>query len=222
MDQRLQKSIDSLLARDDVWMTRERVEGYLASGEWQTKSFVDYIEKHAADAPDSPAIIDQDGTVTTYGEFNEKANRVALGLLELGVSPGERIAIQLPNRSEFLITLMGAAKASILPVLCHLPYTNKDLDYIMELTDAKALVIPDKVKSRDYVQMALELKASHDCLNHIIVMSEQSHEGTVRLADLLYERADSAEKLEATRPVGTDPFFLMFTSGTTGKPKAEL
>lgn len=222
MGQRLQNSIDALLAREDVWMTKEKIEGYLASGEWQKKSFVDFIEKHAANTPETPAIIDQDGTVTTYGELNEKATQLALGLLELGILPGERIAIQLPNRSEFLITLIGAAKASILPVLCHLPYTNNDLNYIMELTGARALFIPDQIKSRNYVEMGLELRTSHDCLEHVVVLSDKNHQNTLNINDLINNKSGSPDKLEQTRPVGTDPFFLMFTSGTTGKPKAEL
>src|SRR5699024_5172901 len=106
-------------------------------------------------------------------------------LLELGIEPGERMAIQLPNRSEFLITLMAAAKASILPVLCHVPFTESDMDYIMELTDAKALLIPDVIKNRNYLDMAKNLKSKYDSLEHIIVLSEQSYEGTIRYGSLL-------------------------------------
>lgn len=222
MDQRLQKSIDQLLARNDVWMTRERIESYLEKGEWQSKSFVDYIEQHARNHPEAEAIIDQEGTVTTYREFDEQATRIALGLLELGIQPGERIAIQLPNRSEFLIALMGAAKASILPVLCHMPYTEKDLDYIMELTEAKAIFVPDQVKGRDYVKMAEAIKERHECLDHIVVLSDKNYENTVSYQVLADTSAANRTRLEETRPVSTDPFFLMFTSGTTGKPKAEL
>ncbi|HET7579492.1 MAG TPA: class I adenylate-forming enzyme family protein [Bacillales bacterium] len=223
MDERLQQSIDDLLARDDVWMTRERIENYLETGEWREKSFVDYIEENARNHPDREAIIDEDGTVTTYGKFDEQANHIAAGLFELGIQPGERIAIQLPNRSEFLVTLIGAAKAGVLPVLCHLPYTVSDLNYIMELTEARAIFIPDRIKSRDYVQMAHELKEKHDCLDNIVVLSGQNYENTIRYQTLLEtEVSGVASRLEKTRPVGTDPFFLMFTSGTTGRPKAEL
>lgn len=221
MKSRLQQSIDRLLARNDVWMTRDRIEGYLQSGKWQKKSFVDYIEQHARKSPDSPAIIDEDGKVTTYSQLDEQATRIALGLLELGIEPGDRIAIQLPNVSEFLIILMGAAKASILPVLCHMPYTEKDLDYIMELTESKAIFVPDQVKGRDYLQMARDLK-EHTSLEHIIVLSNQRYEGTTSYQTLTETEKVNEARLEETRPVGTDPFFLMFTSGTTGKPKAEL
>lgn len=223
MEDKLQKSIDALLSRNDVWMTREQIQENLDSGKWEQKSFVDYLEQHARKAPDSPAIIDEDGTKTTYKEFNEQASRIAASLLNLGIKPGDQIAIQLPNRSELLITLMGAAKASILPVLCHVPYSKRDFDYIMELTEPKAVLIPDQIKDRNYLEMAETLKEEYACLENIIVLSDQDYEGTVNYRSLLQEPNDDMRaRLEETRPVSTDPFFLMFTSGTTGKPKAEL
>lgn len=223
MDENMQKSIDALLSRDDVWMKREHVEQYLASGEWSQQSFVDHIEHHAQNTPDAPAIIDEDGTVTTYRSFDEQASRIACALLDMGIQPSECIAIQLPNVSEFLTTLMGAAKASILPVLCHIPFTEHDMTYILELTEARALLIPDMIKQRDYVDMAYNLRQHFDCLEHIIVLSDKNIADTQNFQTLLEEPSDEQlASLEETRPVGTDPFFLMFTSGTTGKPKAEL
>lgn len=223
MDENIKKSVDRLLARDDVWMRREQIEHYLHTGEWSTQSFVDHIEKHAQNTPDAEAIIDEDGTVTTYQDFDEQASRIACALLDMGIKPHERIAIQLPNRSEFLTTLMGAAKASILPVLCHIPFTEHDMNYILDLTEAKALIIPDQIKQRDYVDMAYRLKSHFTCLEHIIVLAEQDYTDTSNFQTLLTSPTDEQrQNLQATKPVGTDPFFLMFTSGTTGKPKAEL
>lgn len=223
MENKLQKSIDALLSRDDVWMTRKQIQENLDSGKWEQKSFVDYLERHAQNSPDSAAIIDENGKETTYKEFDEQASRMAAALLDLGIQPGEKIAIQLPNCSELLISLMGAAKASILPVLCHVPYSKGDFDYIMELTEPKAVIIPDQIKERHYLEMAHTLKEEYACLNHILVLSEQDYEGTFNYRTLLQEpRPETRAKLNETRPVSTDPFFLMFTSGTTGKPKAEL
>src|SRR5690625_97302 len=219
----LNKSINNLLEKDYVWMTKETIDSYLASGEWKTESFVDHLEEQARKQPSSPAIIDDDGTVTTYGEYNEQANHFALGLLDLGLQKGDRIALQLPNNKYFLIALMGAAKAGVLPVLCHVPYTEHDLDYVMELTEAKAYVIVDQFRNRNFIDLAKSLRDQHACLQHVIVVSEKSYRDTVNFSTLLERGANrSSSELEKIRPVGTDPFFIMFTSGTTGRPKAEL
>lgn len=219
----LTKSIDSLLEKDYVWMTRELIEQYIDSGDWEVESFVHHLEKHAQNKPDSPAIIDEDGTITTYAEYNELSTRFALGLLDLGVKPGDRIALQLPNSSEFLISLMGAAKAGVLPVLCHIPYTKHDLDYIFELTEASAFVVYEEFKNRNFVELAKSVQNENDCLKHVIVVSENEIEDTVNFKKLVEGDAQTPRSvLEDNRPVGTDPFFIMFTSGTTGRPKAEL
>jgi acyl-CoA synthetase (AMP-forming)/AMP-acid ligase II len=221
--QRLNESIERLVSRDDVWMTRELVDDFLASGRWKEESFVDYLERSAEKHPDAPAIVDEDGKVTTYREYDRQASSFALGLLEIGIRPGDRIAIQLPNCSQFLIALMGAAKAGVLPVLCHMPYTVHDLDYVFELTQAKALILPDKFRNRNYLDMIPHLKEKHACLTHVIVLSADHHEGTIGYQSLLDKGVNGDRtRLRETRPVGTDPFFLMFTSGTTGRPKAEL
>ncbi|OUM92056.1 class I adenylate-forming enzyme family protein [Parageobacillus thermoglucosidasius] len=219
--EKLKKSVDRLLSRDDVRLTREQVNDYLSSGKWSDVSFVDYLEQHAKNKPDFPAIIDESGMVTTYSEYNDYTDRFALALLELGINAGDRIAIQLPNCSEFILSLMGAAKVSILPVLCHMPYMEHDLDYVFSLTEAKAIVVMDKFRNRNYLEMIRKLKERHGCLEHIIVVSEQRYEGTINFYDLINKKFELPDpRLDELRPVGTDPFVLMFTSGTTGKPKA--
>lgn len=187
----LNKSIDSLLEKEYVWMTRELIESYIESGAWEVESFVHHLEKHAKNKPDSPAIIDEDGSVTTYKEYDELSTRFALGLLDLGLEPGDRIALQLPNCSEFLIALMGAAKTGILPVLCHVPYTKYDLDYIFDLTEASAIVIFDEFKGRDYVELAKSLQKDHVSLEHIIVVSDDEIEGTVNYQHMIEEGSES-------------------------------
>lgn len=219
----LNQSINDLLTKNYVWMSKETIEGYLSSGDWDTKSFVHHLEEQARKQPNSPAIIDENGNITTFEEYDKQSTDFALGLLDLGLQPGDRIALQLPNSSHFLIALMGAAKVGILPVLCHVPYTEHDLNYVLELTEASAIVVVDQFRNRNFVTLATGLQEKHACLKHVIVVSEQNYEGTISFNNLLKAGADgSPSVLEKTRPVGTDPFFIMFTSGTTGRPKAEL
>ncbi|MBX6377874.1 MAG: acyl--CoA ligase, partial [Clostridia bacterium] len=131
---RVQQSIDALVARDDVWIRRDVVEGYLATGAWTEDSFVDDLERHARERPHALAIMDEDGRRTTYGEYERRSRELALGLLDLGLVPGDRLAMQLPNSSEFCLTMMACARARIIPVFLHMPYTEHDLSYILELT----------------------------------------------------------------------------------------
>ncbi|MGO4888365.1 class I adenylate-forming enzyme family protein [Anaerobacillus sp. MEB173] len=220
-NQRLKKSIERLISRVDVRLTEGQVNNYLNAGQWTKESFVDYLEQHAQNIPDRIAITDENGKTTTYAELSEQTDQFAKALLELGIGPADRIAIQLPNWSELITAFMGAAKASILPVFCHIPYTEHDLDYVVGLTEAKAIVIPDNFKNKNFIDLIKKVQEKHSCLKHIIVVSQSRYDGTINFYDLLEKGIQSTSfNLEEVRPVGTDPFFTIFTSGTTGKPKA--
>ncbi|MFJ8066853.1 class I adenylate-forming enzyme family protein [Psychrobacillus sp. NPDC096426] len=218
---KLEKSIERLLSREDIRLKREQVEEYLSSGQWGVETYVDYLEHHAKRNPNKVVITDDNGKNTTYAELNKKTDQLALAFLELGLQPGDRIAVQLPNCSELVVTLMGAAKAGIIPVFCHMPYIEHDLDYIIGLTESKAMIIPDRFKNKDYIQMIKNLQEKHECLEHVIVVSDKLYEGTINFYSLLQKESKSSSfELNKVRPVGTDPFYILFTSGTTGKPKA--
>jgi acyl-CoA synthetase (AMP-forming)/AMP-acid ligase II len=218
---KLEKSVQRLITSNYVRLTENQVNHYLSTQQWKEESFVDYLEQHAEKSPNKVAITDENGKTTTYAELHQQTDQFAMALLELGLRPEDRIAIQLPNYSELIISFMGAAKARILPVFCHMPYTEYDLDYVVGLTEAKAIVIPDIFKNKNYIDLIKIVQEKHPCLKHIIVVSENHYDGTINFYDLLQKEIQATPfELDELRPVGTDPFYIIFTSGTTGKPKA--
>ncbi|CAN5626946.1 medium-chain fatty-acid--CoA ligase [soil metagenome] len=221
MTDKLSDRLDELAARDDTWVTREVLQRYVDDGAWTEHSFVHDLEKHAEERPDALAIIDEDGRHTTYGAYEQRTRRLANSLLRLGLEPGDRLAMQLPNSSEFCLTLMACARASIIPVFLHVVYDEHDLDYVLNLTGARALVVPSSFKGREFVPLARTMRERVDVLEHIIVVGGQSAEDLVSFEDMVAAEG-TAYDLDALRPTGADPFFIMFTSGTTGRPKAEL
>ena len=112
-DQQLGERIEALAGRDDTWVSRELLERYLEQGAWTGESFVHDLERHAAQRPGALAIIDEDGRRTTYGEYEERTRRLANGFLALGLEPGDRVAMQLPNTSVAdLVRALNEAKIS--------------------------------------------------------------------------------------------------------------
>lgn len=218
---RLTESLAALAARPDTWVTREVLDGYVESGAWGETSFVHDLERHAAERPEALAIVDEDGRRTTYGEYEHKTRSLALALLDLGLRPGDRLAMQLPNVSEFCLILMACARVRIIPVFLHVVYDEHDLGYILGLTRPRALVVPRQFRGRDLLTLAYTMRDRIEGLDHVV--SVGGGEGAVDFDELLHRRASAPEsRLEELRPVGADPFFIMFTSGTTGRPKAEL
>ena len=219
MTDELSDRLDELAARDDTWVTREVLQRYVDQGAWTEQSFVHDLERHAAERPDSLAIIDEDGRRTSYGEYEERTRRLASSLLGLGLRPGDRLAMQLPNSSEFCLTLMACARVRIIPVFLHVVYDEHDLDYVLNLTGARALVVPASFKGRDFLPLARAMRERIAVLEHLVVVGGDGDD-LLSFEDLT--AAEPAHDIEALRPTGADPFFIMFTSGTTGRPKAEL
>lgn len=221
MSDTLSERLDELAARTDTWVTRETLQRYVDDGAWTGQSFVHDLERHAAERPDALAIIDEDGRRTSYGEYEQRTRQLANSLLSLGLEPGDRLAMQLPNSSEFCLTLMACARARIVPVFLHVVYDEHDLDYVLNLTGARALVVPASFKGREFVPLARTMRERVDVLEHVIVAGGEGGQDV-----LSFEAMVAAEQpvhdLDALRPTGADPFFIMFTSGTTGRPKAEL
>ena len=221
MDDRLRAGIAALAERDDTWATAEVLQGYVDSGAWTEHSFVDDLERHAVERPDATAIIDDDGRRTTYGEYERLTRRLADGLLGLGLEPGDRVAMQLPNGSEFCLTLLGCARARLVPVFLHLAYAEHDLEYVLGLTGARALIVPERIRDREFVPMALALRDRMPSVEQVVVVGGRTGDDRTAFEDLLAPGGEEHD-LERLRPTGADPFFIMFTSGTTGRPKAEL
>lgn len=219
--ERLGESLDALASRADTWVTREILEGYVESGAWSEASFVHDLERHAAQRPDALAIIDEDGRRTTYGEYEQRTRALALALLDLGLQPGDRLAMQLPNSSDFCLVLMACARVRIVPVFLHVVYDERDLDYILGLTRPRALVVLRHFRDRDLLTLAQTMRERIEGLEHVVSIG--GGDEAIDFHSLL-ERPSSTDPsvLDELRPVGADPFFVMFTSGTTGRPKAEL
>lgn len=220
----LSTRLDELAAREDTWVTREVLSRYVADGAWDEHSFVHELERHAAERPDALAILDEDGSRTTFGEYEERTRALTLALLDLGLEPGDRLAMQLPNTSEFCLTLLACARARIVPVFLHVVYDEHDLDYVLNLTGARAIVVPRVFHGREFTPLARTMRERVQSLEHVIVVGHvEADEDVLDFHRMLQTRPGAASaRLNELRPTGADPFFIMFTSGTTGRPKAEL
>jgi long-chain acyl-CoA synthetase len=167
-------------------------------------SLATILAESARKRPDKVALIDHAGGRTTYAELWAQARSWAAGLRELGVSPDDTVALQIPNLPDFPRAYYGALAvgAKIVPV--HLLLTPEEMAYVLRDSGASLLVAhPSQLES---ATKAAELAG-------ITVVS------TERLA----EAAASVEPLHTyvTREA-EDVAVIFYTSGTTGQPKGAL
>jgi len=205
-------------------LTAEQVEKYTAQGLWTGQVITDFLDEVAAATPDKLAAIDARGQIT-YGELKRLSDRAALGLLELGVRPGDVVSFQLPNWIEFLVvhfavTRIGAVNNPLIPI-----YRDREVGFMVALAQSKVIVVPQEFRGYDYPGMVDRLRGDWPALEHVLVVDGPTTAGRTSWQEFIetpWEERRNPAELTALRPDANDVTLLIFTSGTTGEPKGVM
>ena len=209
-------------------VTQERLSrGYariLAYRRDQPYSVADMLEERAADAG-ARAFIVFEGREVSFGEMNELANRVAHAALAAGLVSGSVVALMMDNRPEFPMVWLGLAKVGIVTALLNTAARGRVLRHALEQTGAKALIYGSECADRI---ATLEPDALPPLIFEALPPEES---GSVARATPRPHALEAAMRtVSAANPSSThraavrlgDPLYYIFTSGTTGLPKAAL
>ncbi|HEX2986210.1 MAG TPA: AMP-binding protein [Caproiciproducens sp.] len=174
----------------------------------------------------------------TWREFRDECDRVAKGFLSIGIGKGDHVAIWATNVPEWLITLFATAKIGAVLVTVNTNYKEYELQYLLQQSDTKALVLIDGFKGTDYLSILNNLcpslktskpgalnESSLPFLKSIVYVGEKEVPGAYRFPDL-YECGDrysdsQYRKIEASLDP-QDVVNMQYTSGTTGFPKGVM
>ena len=157
---------------------------------------------------DRPALVVRHQNVRmSYGELKDAVDRLAAGLLTLGLAPGDRIGIWSPNNAEWVFTQFATAKAGLILVNINPAYRVAELEYALNKVGCKALILAERFKTSDYVGMLRELApelnraapgklecARLPALRAVVTLGEASHPGCLRFADVLGARRRGRSK----------------------------
>jgi 2-hydroxy-7-methoxy-5-methyl-1-naphthoate---CoA ligase len=187
---------------------------YRAEGRWGGRTLTDAVHETVIAKPDAIALVDG-GTRMTYAELWERAEAGAGRLLDLGLRPDDRVVVQLPNSWHFVVFLLASLRAGIVPVMALPAHRSTELSAIAQVSEARAIVVPDEVRGFDHRVLAHEIALECPALEHILV-SGQAAEGQTALDGLL---ANGASRGELGSPCSSDVALFLLSGGTTGLPK---
>ena len=177
----------------------------------------DTLKAHAAHRPDKIVATEIDTNRTfTYKEFNERANRLANGMMGLGLSKGDHIAHWFYNCIEMCDVAFAAAKCGLVFATVNPAYVAREAEYLLGHWDAKAVILDPEML--DKIE---EIREKLPKLKYYIITGpkELTPSGMINYDELL----DGAFANDPNIPMQeTDEYICFYTSGTTGYPKAPV
>jgi len=178
----------------------------------------DILRRRAGEHPDRDYLRFGDGPWVSYGEIDARANRVANGLLGLGVAHGEAVSVMLPNCEAYVGVWYGILRAGAVMSPINTAYKGDFLTWTINLVDARVLVIGDVFLDRLNL-----VKDELPKLERVVVVpcGGDGPDPAVpwRSLDELMSGPDSVPDVERA---WTDDARIMFTSGTTGRSKGVI
>ncbi len=177
-------------------------------------NLADLVREAARRTPDKPALLYRDASMT-WAELERHVAATAAGLAALGLAPGDRVAIVLGNTPGFVVSYFGALRGGFVAVPVNTGYTAAEIEHVV--ADSGAAVV---VGTRAAAPDLLAVRDAVAGLHHVIVSdTATAPEGTRALDDVV--AAGGAGVTEGVGG-GEDLAVLIYTSGTSGRPKGAM
>lgn len=201
--------------------TPELIEEYTSKGYWRPITFPHFWERNAILFPDKEALVDSN-TRLTWAQAMRLIDRIALGLVELGIKRDELVLTQLQMSLEYYLLRTALEKAGII----HLPilrsYRHDEVEHFAKRISAVAIFTPWKLRGFDHFQMMEELRPRLPQLRHVIVVGDEVPQGAISLKKMMetpLEEKYPPDYLDSRRFRYNELSWLLSTTGTTGAPK---
>jgi O-succinylbenzoate-CoA ligase len=170
------------------------------------------LQASAERLPDKPALICDDETLT-YRELRQQVLSLAFNIQKMGVRKGDRVALLFPNCNEMAVTYFACARLGAVVVPLNNRLTGKDLTYILNDSGARLAVV-----GYQFYEIFQAIREGLPALKAVIYAGPERQPGAVYFGDLL----GAAEPPAAAELSPDDAAVIMYTSGTTGRPKGAV
>jgi len=184
------------------------------------------LRRSARQYPDN-ILFKGEGRPVRFADFDLAADRLAAGLLGLGLSRGDHLALWLANSCEWALAFCACARIGVVVVPINTRYTAPEAAYILRQSDARALVMTRRLWGKDFARLLAEMLPdglrSAPALRHLVWVGGEGEPAGIVFEDLAATAVDRAalEAAEA-KVLPRDPLLICYTSGTTGKPKGAM
>ncbi len=201
--------------------TKELFREYTAAGYWTADTMASCWDRKAARYPDREAVVDSK-TRLTWKQAKLWTDRMALGLLRLGLKKDEVVVVQLPNSVELTLLRVACEKVGLLCLPVLRTFRHSEMEHILRSSNASAIVILREFRGWDYRKMVEELRPRLPSLKHVIFAGDDVPPGSPSIREMVdrpLERDYPADYLDGKNMAWNEFCLVLHTSGTTGVPK---
>lgn len=190
---------------------------YRATGQWGDATIAARIDASVAAHPEKTAVVDAAGHALTYRALDDAAARIAGFLARRGVGRGDVVTMHLPNWTEAVVATCAALRLGAVVNPVPPTYGWGDLAYILKRARSRALVIPARFRSADYVDRVRRAQEDTARLAAVLVVGEDA--GGIGTP---WQEALAAGPVPLAAADADEPAALLFTSGTESRPKGAV
>ena len=210
----------------EIWLPQSRIAA--SARLWPGRLPIDDLDAAVRLGPERTAFVGRNSMLgaeirLSYGELGERIDKVAQGLVELGIGKGDVVAFQLPNWWEFIALLyacnrIGAVANPLMPI-----FRQRELRFMLALGEARVAIVPQVWRGFDHLGMLQQIRTELPQLKYLFAVGGRG-EASFERAFLERPALTPAERaaLAARHPTPNDAIELIYTSGTSGEPKAVM
>jgi len=207
-------------------------------GDWYLKKTLATLVTEAARRWGPREALCHEGRRWSFAELEAGVDAVARGLLALGIAPGDKVTLWMPNRPEWIFAFFALSRIGAVAVPVNTRFRAVDLEYVLRQSDSRALLTVDRSGPIDYLGLTREVipeiaegapqalrPRGFPELRRVVVLGSGREPGTISWAEMLEqgEAVPLEDVRRRHREVDPDATTLMlYTSGTTGFPKGVM
>ena len=198
----------------------DKIKSFYEAGYWTNQTLLDLVDHWAGERPDDTFVTDGTSALT-FAQLRESAIGTAVGLVRSGIAAGDRIVVQLPNWTDFVVAAVAVARCRAILVPIMPIYRNDEVSYILQHSGARAVITCKAFIGFDFAAMYSEIRGACPEVDAVYLarMSEGDN-GAQPLSSLRVEGEIDDLLVELGEGPGADDgHLIIYTSGTTARPK---
>ena len=178
----------------------------------------DYLFHYASASPTADAVLTESGTIS-YSAIRSSVEQLAKAFVQFGIGPGDRIAVLAPAGANYFISFLAATAVGAVWMGLNPKYKVPEMNYVVGDAAPRLVLAEQTILGRDYKDDLIEIQEGHSFLEQVFFFGSSEYQAFLdRGSTLGGDTVSSAMGGVQSE----DPALLVYTSGTTGKPKGAL